>query len=95
PRLDKHITDSFYFALVVQTLLGMFSGMIFDGGVLGACFLCAFAGYWGFALIVCFRRPKSPTKWDIRFLRYGSLLLPLLTPMLYRLYWKLGYYGYL
>jgi len=65
-----------------QVGLGVFSGLVFDGGILARICLIASITFWAGALVVICRRPQSPTKTDLKFLKDGYLPLMLVATAL-------------
>jgi hypothetical protein len=61
--------------IVVQAILGIPTALMLDGGGSFQVFKVAFLGHWCGILLSIARRPNSPTKTDIIFIRWGVPLL--------------------
>jgi hypothetical protein len=65
-------------ALIWQGVLGVLSALLLDFGqtfrVFGVAFLC----HWAIIWIVLFRRPLTPTRFDLWIVRYATLPLMIL-----------------
>jgi hypothetical protein len=62
-------------ATIVQAPILFLSGLAADGGA--AAWICMKAAlvFWAAVVLIAIRRPQSPSKWDLRFIRFGFLLL--------------------
>lgn len=69
-------------AIAWQAGLGVFSALLFDGGILARICLIASMTFWAGALVVICRRPQLPTKLDLKFLQDGYLPLMLVATVL-------------
>jgi len=78
-------------ALVVtqQILLGLLTGMMLDGGLLGSIFLYSLAAFWVGFLTIFARRPRNPTKADIFLIKWGTFLLFLVSILMSPVIWKI------
>jgi hypothetical protein len=81
--------SAFKEALIGQSLIGIPTSLLLDGGRAFAFFETALLGHWIAILLIVWRRPMTPTKFDLSFIRIGILpmcLLPgLLTPLVWRI----------
>jgi hypothetical protein len=74
-RLSPLYRPAIRFGLLTQAILGLFTALLLDYGEVFNVFKIAFLAHWlGIALII-WRRPVSPTKSDIVFIRWGTPLL--------------------
>ena len=62
-------------ALVVSISLLIFSGLLLDMGITSWLFSRAFVVLWATTAVIVIRRPKTPTKIDVFFIRWGFLLI--------------------
>jgi len=76
-------------AVALQVLLGLFSGLILDGGTTARIFGIALVAFWGGATILIWRRPQSPTRTDIEVIRFGYLPVVVIAFALVHLIWVL------
>ena len=73
----------------LQAILFVLTVCMLDGGQLFKQFLVAMIGYWlGVAFIVV-RRKMTPTKTDLLFIRYGSVVLLVLAPAVAKLVYRI------
>jgi hypothetical protein len=76
------------FGILVQAILGILSALMLDLGETLNIFQVAFVGHWAGMLFILVRRPLSPTKTDIVFIRWGTPLLMLATVLIARQVWN-------
>jgi hypothetical protein len=83
--LSSRYVPAFRLALIEQVLLLGLSSLMLDGG--RAFRICAIAvlAYWATSLVLAWRRPTAPTRFDLAFLRYGSLMLPIVVGSVVRI----------
>ena len=75
--------------VVLQAVLFVVTACMLDGGQLFSQFLVAMIGYWlGVAFIVA-RRGMTPSKLDLLFIRYGSLVLLVLAPLVAKIVYRM------
>jgi hypothetical protein len=74
--------------LILQLVVLVSSGLLLDGGVTFQINMMAWAGFWGGVFVVLCRRPGSPTRFDLWFLRWGYLPLTLAAQYLARWVWQ-------
>jgi hypothetical protein len=82
--------DGLKLALVEQVLLLGLSALLLDGGHLFRVCVIATLAYWAASVMIVVRRPVAPTSFDLAFIRYGSLILPLLVGWVAYLAWSKG-----
>jgi hypothetical protein len=75
--------------VVLQALLLVLTACILDGGEILRQFLVALIGYWLGVACILIRRERTPTRTDLFFTRYGSLVLLALAPMVAKLVYLL------
>jgi hypothetical protein len=68
-------------SLIIQIPLLLFSAFVFDGGFMARSCGIAMGASWAFVLLVLFRRPTSPTWFDLKMIRFGYLPLLLLAAL--------------
>jgi hypothetical protein len=76
-------------AIVLQLLFGVPSALLLDGGRVFGFFKVALIGHLSGMLMIIGRRPMSPTKTDIFFIRWGILLLFLATGVIAPFIWSI------
>ena len=75
--------------VILQAVLFVVTACMLDGGQLSSQFLVAMIGYWlGVAFIVA-RREMQPSKLDLLFIRYGSLVLLVLAPFVAKIVYRM------
>jgi hypothetical protein len=74
--------------LIQQAVVLLLAGMNLDGGdILNMC-LVALAGFWVGAVIICVRRPQTPSRFDLLFIRFASFPLCILAVLLTLSVWR-------
>jgi hypothetical protein len=59
------------FALVIQFGIGLVCTLALDGGGLARVCACGVLGFWIGIILMLFRRPFHPTRFDLLAIRYG------------------------
>jgi hypothetical protein len=80
---------AFKSALIFQFVFGVLTALMLDGGRSFEFFKVAFAGHWIGILIIIGRRPISPTKADIFFIRWGLPVVMLATGLVAPFIWSM------
>src|SRR5262245_26503509 len=62
------------FGGILQAVLGLLTALLLDGGRIFGCFQVGFLAYWLIVGLIMVRRPLTPTKGDIVFIRWGIVL---------------------
>ena len=62
-------------ALVVQVLTTLFLGAILDGGALAKAGGAAMVGFWIGVAVVMVRRPRTPSRLDLLYVRWGYVVM--------------------
>jgi hypothetical protein len=62
-------------SLVIQVLTTALLVAVLDGGNAAKAGACAMLGYWIGAAIVMYRRPRTPSRLDLIYVRWGYLLM--------------------
>lgn len=75
--------------VLLQGIIALLTGMILDGGMCLQWALIAAAAHWGAVIVIIARRPVTPTKWDLVFIRVGYLLMLVLTPFITGIVWHI------
>jgi hypothetical protein len=76
-------------AVALQTLLGLLSAFILDGGTTARICGVALVAFWGGVAVLIGRRPRTPTWGDITLIRFGYLPVLVLAFFLVHLIWHL------
>jgi hypothetical protein len=71
PAYDRQI----WFSVKQQVLLAILAVLVLDMGEAARAMAAVIAGYWAGATVVVMRRPLSPSKGDLLFVRWGCSLL--------------------
>jgi hypothetical protein len=71
--LSPKYRDAVRTTLKVQVPLAILSLLIFDEGQTAKVCGATMAGFWLSAAFIAWRRPWTPTTWDLRFWRWGFL----------------------
>jgi hypothetical protein len=71
PAYDQRI----WFSVKQQVLLTILAGLVLDMGQTARAMAAVMAGYWIGAAVIVMRRPLSPSKGDLLFVRWGCSLL--------------------
>jgi hypothetical protein len=74
---------------VVQVLLFLLTGLVLDFGRTNRLCAIALVGHWVGVLLVLHRRPLSPTRSDLWFIRWGAVPLLLAAPWVAELVYAL------
>jgi len=61
--------------MFLQLFLALISGMILDGGVLARLLLIASIAFWIGVVFILFRRPQTPSRFDLSYLRIGLFVI--------------------
>lgn len=77
-----------YKSVQLQALLFILTSLVLDRGQMRRYFIFAMCGQWAGTIIILFRRPTSPTKTDLSFIRYALLPLFLLVNLLIPVIWN-------
>jgi hypothetical protein len=75
--------------VIVQTVLGVATALLLDGGRSLQFFTVAFICQWSVALMIVIRRKQTPTKIDLFFLRWGILILLVATGLVAPTVWRI------
>jgi len=71
PAYDHQI----WFSVKQQVVLAVLAGLVLDMGQTVRIMAAAIIGYWIGVVIIVVRRPLSPSKGDLLFVRWGCALL--------------------
>ena len=76
-------------ALIVQSVLGVLSHVVLDGGVLIQMWCLSMPAYWAMTIMLLVRSRTKPNKVDPYVIRWAFILIQLaLTPAVAILVWK-------
>jgi hypothetical protein len=76
-------------ALLLQSVLGMFTALLLDGGRSFTFFGVALLAHWIGIILIVARRPTTPTEFDLSFIRIGILPIFVLTGAISPLVWRI------
>jgi TatA/E family protein of Tat protein translocase len=76
------------FGILVQAILGVLTALMLDMGQSFAVFKIALLCHWLGIFLLFARRPMSPTKTDLIFMRWGTPLLMMAIGLIAPLVWK-------
>jgi len=62
-------------AVALQLVLGFLALMILDGGGLAQICGIALVAFWGGTIVLIWRHPQTPSRFDIEVIRFGYLPL--------------------
>jgi hypothetical protein len=85
PKYDSPIFE----AVAIQIVLGLLSWLILDFGQTAQMCGIALVSFWGGAVVLIWRHPQSPSKADIKLIRFGYLPLVVLAGFLAHFIWHL------
>src|SRR5690242_1096798 len=71
------ISDSYrmpiFDAIKLQVVLGILSLLVLDGGDSAHISGAALLSFWGGTAVLIWRHPRNPTRFDLRWTRFGYL----------------------
>jgi hypothetical protein len=76
-------------AAFAQSLLGIPMALLLDGGRTFSFFIVALLSDWVCIILIVARRPMTPTKFDLSFIRIGILPMCILTGAIAPLIWRI------
>jgi hypothetical protein len=85
PKYDSPIFE----ALALQIVLGLVSLLILDFGMVAQVCGIALVAFWGGAAVLIWRHPQSPSRADLELIRFGYLLVVVITYILVGWIWHL------
>ena len=77
------------FGMLVQAIFGILASLVLDMGKSLGIFKVAFLVHWLCIFLILARRPLSPTKADIVFVRWGTPLPMIAIALIAPLVWKI------
>ena len=91
-RWDRNLSALYWpaikFGVYVQAILGILSALVLDMGQTLSVFKVAFLCHWFGIFLLLARRPNSPTKADVVFIRWGTPLLMMAIGLIAPHVWK-------
>ena len=75
------------FTFAYQAFLGVLTSMILDGGQIFSFWLIAIVAYLVPAIMIIYRNSKSVNKVDLFYLKFGSLIILILAPIIINIVW--------
>jgi hypothetical protein len=88
-RISSRYRKAVFEAVGLQVLIGFLSLLFLDGGDIARICGIVLLGFWGGAVVLLCRRPRTPTRTDIEFIRFGYLLILLGAYFLVPYIWSL------
>ncbi len=76
-------------AVILQAVLGILTALMLDGGRSFVFFEVAFVGHWIGILLIMGRRPLTPTRFDLIYVRYGVIINLVLAGIIAPAVWSL------
>jgi len=76
-------------AIGLQMLIGFLGLLLLDGGTMARICGIALLAFWCSAVMLIWRRPKSPTRTDIQLIRFGYLPVVIIAYFLVRFIWTI------
>lgn len=77
--MNLTLADSYrpamFTAVGIQLVCGVLSAMLLDGGNAAAMCLATLIGFWVGVLLLMLRRPRNPSRTDLRVVQFGFLPL--------------------
>ena len=73
----------------LQAVLFLLTACMLDGGQLFGQFLVAMIGYWIGVAFIVIRRETKTTRFDLFYVRYGSVILLVLAPAIAKLVYSI------
>ncbi|UDQ98679.1 hypothetical protein AAEX28_01000 [Lentisphaerota bacterium WC36G] len=73
-KLKLLFKDDISLSLVIQFLIGGFSGLSLDGGILETLFMVNFFTYWSTTIMLMLRARTKYTKGDLIYIKFGILI---------------------
>jgi len=74
--------------ILLQAVFGVLTALMLDMGRSFGFFKVALIGHWMGIFVIMGRRPLSPTKWDIFFIRVGVLAILTLVVLIAPIVWN-------
>ena len=75
PTIAPAYGQAIWFAIKQQAILAILAALVLDMGQTAAALAAIIIGYWVGAAVIVARRPMSPSKVDLIFVRWGCALL--------------------
>ena len=75
------------FVLVTQSIVLVLESMILDGGGIAQVCFYAFVAFWTGVLVLCFRRRGALSRVDLLLIRYGYILVCVISFFITRWIW--------
>ncbi len=81
PEYDTPIFN----AVAIQIIVGIVGLLNLDGGVMAQISGIALVAFWGGVVVLIWRHPQSPSRFDTAFIKFGYL------PMILAAYYMVGW----
>ena len=81
--------DSIKFALVQQITILLLSAGVLDGGDMFSICLIPFLAFWTCVFLIRLRRPETPSRFDLLFIKWSYIPLCVATFFLVHWFWRL------
>ena len=91
--INKIISESYKPVLlcgtVLQIFLLFFSSLMLDGGTFFSITCVGALAFWVSVILIILRNPKKPTKTDLEYIKYGALLIAVLSHIIVNTIWRI------
>ena len=87
--ISSKYDSAIFEALALQIALGLLSLLIMDFGEVAQICGIALVAFWGAAAVLVWRHPQSPSRTDLELIRFGYLLVVVITFFLVAWIWHL------
>ena len=88
-KILKPYEDAFKFSISYQLPIGILTLMTLDGGQLFRYWAVAFTAYTVSAIMIMLRKAQAPNKTDLTYLKFGSLIILIITPIIMGIVWRI------
>ena len=85
--MNKEYKNACKFTLMYQIFLGLFASMNLDGGQLFRFWFIAMSAYLVSVAMILYRDSKTINKEDLFYLKFGSLIILGITPIIVGTVW--------
>lgn len=94
PVITRTIRSELPFILVVQSIILVMASMVLDGGGIAQVCFYALVAFWGGVVVLHFHRRGALSRVDLLLIRYGYILLCIISFFITRLIWHWRGYGH-
>jgi hypothetical protein len=93
PHPARSIGSELPFALVTQSVILVLASMILDGGGIAQVCFYAFVAFWSGVLVLRFHRRGALSRVDLLLIRYGYILVCIISFFITRWIWHWRGFG--